>query len=86
MDNDELTADILNLLLQIHTDRINAYQKALHKSRLELDLKAIFERIIEESMRFKRDLNNKLIESKKTKPDNFSTVRSSQPICINRCS
>lgn len=65
MNKGELTADVLNELLQIHTDRINAYKKALSKSkRLEVDLRNIFERIINESIRFKNDLNNRLNDSK----------------------
>ena len=78
MNKGELTAEALSRILQIHTDRINAYKKALSKSkRLELDLKVIFERMIEESMRFKNELNSKLNASNGvTLKDFFSKAKS----------
>jgi rubrerythrin len=57
------TGEIVQDLLHIHNERIRIYTQALHSGKeLELDIRSIFERIIEESMKCRQQLNGKILE------------------------
>jgi len=61
MDNDISASQIVSDLVLIHQDRIDTYTQILRGSgKIELDMKAIYERIIEESSEYKRQLEEKL--------------------------
>ena len=52
---------ILNELLQININRIEYYKHLLNEAKdMELDVKAIFQRMIEESIKYKQELNEKI--------------------------
>lgn len=60
MDNQQLATRIAGDLFRIHGDRIDFYKQLLRESKnLELDMKAILERIIEESIKYRQELEEK---------------------------
>jgi hypothetical protein len=61
MDEEFISAQIASDLFSIHADRMDAYKKMLHKTGgVELDMKAIIERILEESLKYKQQLEKKI--------------------------
>ena len=59
MDEHLLSAGAASDLVRIHKDRIDIYLQLLRASNdIELDVKAIVERMIEESMAYKQQLKN----------------------------
>jgi uncharacterized protein (TIGR02284 family) len=57
MEQNEAINDILNDLLKINNDRIAGYEKAINESKgLDIDLKAIFEGMIHQSIDNKTEL------------------------------
>jgi hypothetical protein len=62
MDNGISSSEIVSDLVRIHDDRIVEYRHLLNEPDLALDIRAIFERIIEESLIYSRQLKEKLSE------------------------
>jgi hypothetical protein len=63
MDTYISSAEIVQDLLHIHNDRIKIYTRALQSSKeMELDIKSILERMIEESIKYRQQLNGKIRE------------------------
>jgi len=61
MDENMTSSEIVSDLVRIHQDRIDEYRQILHESSsIELDIKTIFERIIEESTRYSQQLQEKI--------------------------
>jgi rubrerythrin len=60
MDNGMVSSEIVSDLVRIHDDRIVEYRHLLHEPDLALDIRAIFERIIEESLKYSRQLKEKV--------------------------
>ena len=61
MGDEESASVVLSDMAHIHEDRIKLYKQVLQNNkRLEADVRAIFERIIEESIRYKQQLTSKL--------------------------
>jgi hypothetical protein len=59
MDEHLLSARVASDLVRIHKERIDIYMQLLHASNdIELDVKTIVERMIEESMEYKQQLRN----------------------------
>ena len=57
MEQNEAINDIMNDLLKINNDRIAGYEKAINESKdLDIDLKAIFEKMIQQSQGNKEEL------------------------------
>ncbi|MEP7377074.1 MAG: hypothetical protein ABI675_26980 [Chitinophagaceae bacterium] len=54
------SSEIVSDLVRIHEDRIEEYRQLLHESNIALDIRAIFERIIEESTRYSQQLKEKV--------------------------
>ena len=66
MDTNISSAKIVQDLLHIHNDRIKIYSQALQSSKgMDLDIRSILERIIEESTKFRQQLNGKILEEVK---------------------
>src|SRR3954465_2637568 len=64
MDINEATNDILNDLVKINNDRIAGYERAIGEvNPLDIDLKAIFEGMIEESANYKVELTEQIIKN-----------------------
>jgi uncharacterized protein (TIGR02284 family) len=64
MLNTEKTPEILNDLIKINNDRIAGYERAITETRdLDIDLKATFESMIQESGRYKDELKEKVHEA-----------------------
>ena len=58
--NDKLV-EVLNDLVQINNDRIEGYQKAAEETKdMDVDLKAIFIKMAEESIKYKTELINEV--------------------------
>ena len=63
MDTHISSAEIVHDLLHIHNDRIKIYTRVLQSGKeMELDIKSIFERMIEESIKYRQQLNGKIRE------------------------
>lgn len=63
METQISSAEIIQDLLHIHNDRIKIYAQALHDNKhMELDIRSILERIIEESTKYRQQLNGKIRE------------------------
>lgn len=56
MDEMLTSSQIASDLVRIHEDRIEEYRHLLHEPNIALDVKAIFERIIEESLKYSQQL------------------------------
>ena len=55
------TIEILNDLVQINNDRIEGYEKAAEETKdIDVDLKAIFFKMAEESIKYKTELVNEI--------------------------
>jgi len=70
MDNGIASSEVVNDLVRIHDDRIVEYRHLLHEPDLALDIRAIFERIIEESLKYSQQLKEKLNEP----PDGYGSI------------
>jgi hypothetical protein len=63
METQISSAEIIQDLLHIHNDRIKIYAQALQNNRhMNLDIRSIFERILEESTKYRQQLNGKISE------------------------
>ncbi|ASZ10257.1 PA2169 family four-helix-bundle protein [Chitinophaga pendula] len=62
MQHNEKTVEILNDLVKINNDRIEGYRKAVDQSD-DADLKALFQRMIDESQTYVGQLNKELAQS-----------------------
>lgn len=61
MTTNEKLVEVLNDLVQINNDRIEGYQKATEEAKdLDVDLKAIFIKMAEESIKYKTELVNEV--------------------------
>ena len=61
MTTNENLVEVLNDLVQINNDRIEGYQKAAEEAKdLDVDLKAIFIKMAEESIKYKTELVNEI--------------------------
>ncbi len=57
MEKNEAMNEILNDLVKINNDRIEGYEKAINESKdMDIDLKAMFEGMINESTQYKQEL------------------------------
>lgn len=63
MQTKEATVEILNDLIKINNDRIAGYERAGKEiNDLDVDLKAVFEGMVQESHNYKQELMNKINE------------------------
>jgi hypothetical protein len=63
MDTHISSAEVVPDLLHIHNDRIKSYTRVLQSGKeMELDIRSIFERMIEESIKYGQQLNGKIRE------------------------
>ena len=61
MTTNENLVEVLNDLVQINNDRIEGYQKAAEETKdIDVDLKAIFIKMAEESIKYKTELVNEI--------------------------
>ena len=61
MTTNENLVEVLNDLVQINNDRIEGYEKAVEEAKdLDVDLKAIFIKMAEESIKYKTELVNEI--------------------------
>jgi uncharacterized protein (TIGR02284 family) len=61
MTTNEKLVEVLNDLVQINNDRIEGYQKAAEETKdIDVDLKAIFMKMAEESIKYKTELINEV--------------------------
>lgn len=60
MANDIATSEIVSDLVRIHDDRVVEYRHLLHDPDITMDIKTFFEGIIEESLKYSRQLKEKL--------------------------
>ena len=61
MTTNENLVEVLNDLVQINNDRIEGYQKAAEETKdIDVDLKAIFIKMAEESIKYKTELINEI--------------------------
>jgi uncharacterized protein (TIGR02284 family) len=64
MEAREATNAILNDLLKINNDRIMGYEKAIKETNsLDIDLKSIFEVMIEQSKQYKEELSQEILKN-----------------------
>ena len=74
MEMHEAMNDILNDLIKINNDRIAGYERAINESKdLDIDLKAIFERMIEESADHKLELIDEITKNGGSVEDDTTT-------------
>ena len=60
----ETTTDLLQDLIKINNDRIAGYRRAIAEARdLDVDLKALFESMVQESETYKQELASRLSEA-----------------------
>ncbi|MEP6513292.1 MAG: PA2169 family four-helix-bundle protein [Parafilimonas sp.] len=75
MQNTELT-NVLNDLVRINNDRIEGYEHAMDEAKnIDVDLQAIFQRMIEESRKYKSELVQ-AIQSRGGEADSNETTNS----------
>ncbi|MEO6669050.1 MAG: PA2169 family four-helix-bundle protein [Ferruginibacter sp.] len=61
MTTNEKLAEVLNDLVQINNDRITGYEKAAKEAEnIDIDLKAIFNKMADESRKYKSELSNEI--------------------------
>lgn len=71
-------------LVRMHEKRINTYKQILHESvDMELDMKSIFERIIEESIKYMQQLQDKIHPDTTTKGEVYSSWKEMQKPVAN---
>lgn len=63
MEKNESQNEIINDLVKINNDRIAGYEKAIQEAKgLDIDLKAIFERMIQQSQQYKDELVKEIVK------------------------
>ncbi len=63
MQNKEANIEVLNDLVKINNDRIAGYERAINEAKdLDVDLKATFQRMIEESRQYKAELEAEILK------------------------
>ena len=63
MSTDEKLVEVLNDLVQINNDRTEGYHKAAEETKdIDIDLKAIFIEMAEDSIKYKTELVNELLK------------------------
>ncbi|MEO7045909.1 MAG: PA2169 family four-helix-bundle protein [Ferruginibacter sp.] len=63
MQTNEKLNEVLNDLVRINNDRITGYEKAAEETKdIEIDLKAIFHKMADESRKYVSELNNEIIK------------------------
>lgn len=63
MESKDVTVEVLNDLISINIDRISGYQHAIEELKDEDSaLKGVFESFINDSLRYKEELKNKVVE------------------------
>lgn len=70
MDNGLASSEIVNDLVMIHNDRVVEYRHLIAEPDLSLDIRAIFERIIEESLKYSRQRQ----EKESVAPDGYDRI------------
>lgn len=61
MQNNDAVNEVMNDLLKINNDRIAGYERAINETKdLDVDLKAMFEGMIQESTEYKQELTGKI--------------------------
>ena len=61
MATNEKLVDVLNDLVQINTDRVTGYEKAAQETKdLDIDLQAIFNKMADDSRKYKAELSNEV--------------------------
>lgn len=61
MSTNEKLTDVLNDLIQINNDRITGYEKAAEESeKVDVDLRAIFSKMADESRKYKSELTSEV--------------------------
>jgi len=74
MKQNENTIDVLNDLIEINNDRIAGYEKAADEARnIDVDLRAIFSRMAEESRQYASELSSEVVKLG-GKPDTGTTA------------
>ena len=59
METNEKLTEVLNGLIEINNDRVNGYEKAVEETRdLDMDLKAIFHSMANDSRKYVAELSN----------------------------
>jgi len=59
METNEKLTEVLNGLIEINNDRVNGYEKAVEETRdLDLDMKAIFHSMANDSRQYASELSN----------------------------
>lgn len=62
MATNEKLVEVLNDLIQINTDRITGYEKAIKETKdIDVDLQTIFSKMADESRRYKTELTQEVI-------------------------
>ncbi|HEY8388355.1 MAG TPA: PA2169 family four-helix-bundle protein [Parasegetibacter sp.] len=62
MEKNEKLLEVLNDLIRINNDRVSGYQKAIDEAKdIDIDLKAIFSRMQEESLGYASELSNEVL-------------------------
>lgn len=63
MESRNTTIDVLNDLISINIDRVAGYQHAIEELKQEeMGLKSVFDGFIADSMRYREELKNKVVE------------------------
>jgi uncharacterized protein (TIGR02284 family) len=61
MTTNEKLTEVLNDLIQINNDRITGYEKASKEAEnIDIDLKAVFNKMADESRKYKSELSNEI--------------------------
>lgn len=62
MEKNEKLLEVLNDLIRINNDRVSGYQKAINEAKdIDVDLKAIFSRMQEESVGYASELSSEVL-------------------------
>ena len=61
MSSNEKLTEVLNDLIQINNDRVTGYEKAANETKdIDIDLKTIFNKMADESRKYKTELSNEV--------------------------
>jgi hypothetical protein len=84
MENTISAQQIASDLIRMHEKRINTYKRILHESvDMELDMKSILERIIDESITYMQQLEDKANPDTMIKGEVYSSWKEMQMPVIN---